>query len=77
MLLWRYTSFRIHYYYYYYYYVGRSTPGILVISVLGRAAVGMMKVGSHVTDGRQGVSFKIEKPWLMHGSECIFTCVVV
>ena len=70
---------RVHYYYYYYYYyyVGRSTPGVLVISVLGRVASGLMKVGSRVTNGRRGVSCKIDKPWLVHGSECVFTCGVV
>ena len=64
-------------YYYYYYYMGRSAPGVFVISLLGSVAVGLMKVGSRVTDGRRGVSCKIDKPWLVHGSECVFTCGVV
>jgi hypothetical protein len=64
---------RVHYYYYYYYYysVGRSAPGVLVVFVPGRVAVGLMKVGSRVTNGRRGVSCKIDKPWLVHGSECV------
>jgi len=69
---------RIHYYYYYYYYyVGRSAPGFLVISVLHRVTIGLMKVGSRITNGRQGVSCKVDKPWLVHGSECVFSCGVV
>jgi hypothetical protein len=59
-----------------YYSVGHSASGFFVITVLGRVAVGLMKVGSSLTVWRRGVGCRVDNPWSVHGSERVFTCGV-